>query len=80
MDSSIQLDIDQGEPFHDVGCYQCLVGKLIYLTVTHPDITYVMGFVSQYLHAPRHPHFETDCRTLCYFKECSWPWVSMSVF
>lgn len=37
MDSCIQLDIDQGDPFHDVGCYQCLVGKLIYLTVTQTD-------------------------------------------
>jgi hypothetical protein len=52
IDSSVKLDGEHGELFSDVGRYRRLVGKLIYLTVTLPDITYAVGVVSQYMHAP----------------------------
>lgn len=68
MDSTVKLDAEQGKPFHDVGRYRRLVGKLIYLTVTRPDITYAVSVVSQYMHAPRQPHFEAVCRILRYLK------------
>jgi hypothetical protein len=35
----------QGELFNDVGRYQRLFGKLINLTITHPDMTYVASVV-----------------------------------
>jgi hypothetical protein len=57
MDSTVKLDDEHGELFSDVGQYRRLVGKLIYLTVTRPDITYAVGVVSQYMHAPRQPHY-----------------------
>ena len=57
MDFTIKLDNEQGELFSDVGRYRHLVGKLIYLTVTRPDITYAVSVISQYMHAPRHPHY-----------------------
>uniref|UniRef100_A0A2N9IFK3 Reverse transcriptase Ty1/copia-type domain-containing protein n=1 Tax=Fagus sylvatica TaxID=28930 RepID=A0A2N9IFK3_FAGSY len=68
MDSTVKLDGEQGELFSDIGRYRCLVGKLIYLTVTHPDITYAVGVVSQYMHAPRHPHYAAIYRILHYLK------------
>ena len=52
IDSSVKLDGEHGELFSDVGRYRRLVRKLIYLTVTLPDITYAVGVVSQYMHAP----------------------------
>lgn len=72
MDYTVKLDAAQGEPFHDVGQYWCLVGKLIDLTVARPDITYVVGVVSQYMHAPRRPHFEAVSH-LTLFEECPRP-------
>ena len=68
MDSTVKLDIDSGDPFLDVHRYRRLVGKLIYLTVTRPDITYAVGLVNQFMHAPRAPHFEAMCRILRYLK------------
>ena len=52
IDSCVKLDGEHGELFSDVGRYRRLVRKLIYLTVTLPDITYAVGVVSQYMHAP----------------------------
>ncbi|TQD92889.1 hypothetical protein C1H46_021369 [Malus baccata] len=41
VDCKLKLSID-GEAMHDVSYYQRLVGKLIYLTITRPDITYAV--------------------------------------
>ena len=32
--------------------YQCLVGRLIYISHTHPDIAFVVSMVSQFMHSP----------------------------
>ena len=36
--------------------YQRLVGKLIYLSHTRPDIAYAMSLVSQFMHCPSEYH------------------------
>ena len=48
--------------------YRRLVGSLIYLTVTRPDISYVVHQVSQYLSASRSTHFAAVLRILRYLK------------
>ena len=68
MDSSVKLDVEQGEFFSGIRRYKRLVGKLIYLTVTQPDITYAVGVVNQFLHALRQLHWEAACRILHYLK------------
>lgn len=70
MDST-KLDATSGEPFEDVGRYQRLVNKLIYLIVTCSDITYAVGVVSQFMHAPCKPHWEAICHILRYLKRGS---------
>ncbi|RVW93185.1 Retrovirus-related Pol polyprotein from transposon RE1 [Vitis vinifera] len=45
-----------------------LVGSLVYLTVTRPDISYVVHQVSQYLSAPRSTHYAAVLRILRYLK------------
>ena len=52
----------------DIGRYQRLVGKLIYLTHTRPDITYTVGIVSQFMHAPSEEHMDAIYRILRYLK------------
>ena len=48
--------------------YKRLVGSLVYLTVTHPDISYVVHQVSQYLSAPRSTHYAAVLRIFQYLK------------
>ncbi|RVW53051.1 Retrovirus-related Pol polyprotein from transposon RE1 [Vitis vinifera] len=52
----------------DKGRYQRLVGKLIYLFHTHPDIAYAMSVVSQFMHCPSEEHMEVVIRILRYLK------------
>lgn len=37
----------------DKGRYQSLVGRLIYLSYTRPDISYAVSVVSQFMHSPK---------------------------
>ena len=52
MDLNQKLMADQGEPYLDLERYRRLVGKLIYLTITRPDISFAVSVVSQFMQAP----------------------------
>jgi Reverse transcriptase (RNA-dependent DNA polymerase) len=52
------------------GQYQRLVGKLIYLAHTRPNISYAVSVVSSYMHDPRVSHQEVVYQILRYFKGC----------
>ncbi|RVW24916.1 Retrovirus-related Pol polyprotein from transposon RE1 [Vitis vinifera] len=52
----------------DKGRYQRLVGKLIYLYHTRPDIAYAVSVVSQFMHCPSEEHMEAVIRILRYLK------------
>ena len=49
--------------------YRRLVSSLVYLTVTHPDISYVVHQVSQYLSAPRSTYYAAVQCILRYLKD-----------
>ncbi|KAL6272266.1 hypothetical protein ACE6H2_022958 [Prunus campanulata] len=49
--------------------YQRLVGKLIYLAHTRPDIAYAVSVVSQFMHSPSEDHMGAVTRILRYLKE-----------
>ena len=67
LDSKLKLDLE-GEPLSNISHYQRLVGKLIYLTITRPDITYAVSLVSQFMHAPTEAHLNVVKRILRYLK------------
>jgi len=45
-----------------------MMGRLIYLSHKHPDITYAISLVSQFMHNPSEVHMETTLRVLKYLK------------
>ncbi|XP_048431136.1 uncharacterized mitochondrial protein AtMg00810-like [Pyrus x bretschneideri] len=53
---------------HDVSYYQQLVGKLIYLIITRPEITYAVSVASQFMHSPTVDHLHILKRILRYLK------------
>ena len=57
-----------GEILHDPSKYQRLVGRLIYLAVTRPDIVYLVRTLSQFMNTPRKPHWEATLWVLKYIK------------
>ncbi|XP_050157515.1 uncharacterized mitochondrial protein AtMg00810-like [Malus sylvestris] len=65
--SKLQLDA-KGEPLSNPSVYQCMVGKLIYLTITRPDIAYSLSLVSQFMHYPTLVHWEIVKIILRYLK------------
>ncbi|RDX70413.1 putative mitochondrial protein, partial [Mucuna pruriens] len=66
------------EQNHRIGCeespiieksqYQRLVGKLIFLSHTRPNIAYVVSVVSQFIHDPRERHLQAVERILQHLK------------
>ena len=50
----------------DVTMYRKIVGSLIYLTITRPDLSYTVGLESQFMQLPRKPHLDAIHCTLCY--------------
>ncbi|KAK2377577.1 putative mitochondrial protein [Trifolium repens] len=68
MDPNIKLLPNQGEPLSDSGRYRRLVGKLNYLTVTRPDISFAVSVVSQFLNSPCQEHMDAVIRILKYIK------------
>ena len=62
--------LEDGEPTN-CAQYQKLVGKLIYLAHTRPDIAYAVGVVSRAMHRPQIRHMEAVIRILRYLKGTS---------
>ncbi|XP_028945711.1 uncharacterized mitochondrial protein AtMg00810-like [Malus domestica] len=67
LDSKLKLNLE-GKPLPNIGYYQRLVGKFIYLTITRPDITFAVSLASQFMHAPTIEHFNLVKRVLRYLK------------
>ena len=66
METHLKLAPDKGEPLLDAQPYQRLLGKLIYLTVTRPDIVYAVHILTQYMQKPTSDHMQAAKRLLKY--------------
>uniref|UniRef100_A0A2N9HH43 Integrase catalytic domain-containing protein n=1 Tax=Fagus sylvatica TaxID=28930 RepID=A0A2N9HH43_FAGSY len=68
MDPNLKLSTESGDLLLNPSMYQRLVGRLIYLTNTRPDLTFVVSVVSQFMHAPRTAHLDAVYHILRYLK------------
>ena len=68
MDSKLQLSVSTGELLLDPSLYRRLIGHLLYLTISRPDIMYVVHKLSQFLAHPRLPHLHAAHHLLWYLK------------
>lgn len=48
--------------------YQRLIGCLIYLTITRPNICYVVQYLSQFMHSPKQSHMDAAMLVVKYLK------------
>ncbi|XP_057730454.1 uncharacterized mitochondrial protein AtMg00810-like [Arachis stenosperma] len=70
MDYHAKLSSENGTLLSDFTNYRQLVGRLMYLANTRPDISYVMGRLSQFIDCPTTAHLEAAFRVLRYLKGC----------
>ncbi|CAA0806920.1 cysteine-rich RLK (RECEPTOR-like protein kinase) 8 [Striga hermonthica] len=68
LDYDIRLTPLDGSLLEDPTLYRQLVGSLIYLTVTRPDIAHAVHIVSQFIAAPRTTHHSAVLHILRYVK------------
>ncbi|GKB08575.1 RmlC-like cupins superfamily protein [Tanacetum coccineum] len=68
LDSTIKLTYTAGEPLSDPSHYRTLVSKLIYLTISIPDVAFAAQLLSQFSHNPHTSHLEALNRVIRYLK------------
>ncbi|KNA13496.1 hypothetical protein SOVF_116290 [Spinacia oleracea] len=66
MDPNLKLTADKGDVLPSPTPYQRLVGRLIYLTITRPDISFTVQFLSQFMQQPTSVHMQAAIRLLRY--------------
>ncbi|KAK2980497.1 hypothetical protein RJ640_022499 [Escallonia rubra] len=68
MEQNLKLSNSTGAILSDPSPYRRLVGRLIYLTVTRPDIVHTVNILSQFMHQPQQPHLDAAHRLIHYLK------------
>jgi hypothetical protein len=66
MELNVKLRKEEGDLLADPSLYRKLVGSLVYLTITRPDISFAVQQVSQFLQTPRHLHLTAVRRIIRY--------------
>ena len=64
----VRLSATTGTPLTDVHAYRSLVGALHYLTFTHPDLSFAVHQVCQFMNAPTDIHLIAAKRILRYLR------------
>ncbi|CAL8099446.1 unnamed protein product [Prunus armeniaca] len=68
MEPNVKMCAYEGKDLEDATMYRQLVGSLIYLTLTRPNISYAVGVMSRYMQNPKKSHLDAVRRILRYVK------------
>ena len=77
LEQNTKLSANIGKLLEDVTMYRHIMESLIYMTITKPDLSYVVGLVSQFMQAPRKSHLDATRRILQYVKSMLYYKLSM---
>eukprot|EP00253_Pinus_taeda_P032104 PITA_32104 len=66
--SGVKLSVSCTSPEVDATLYRQLVGKLLYLTHTRPDLSFAVGLVARFMQNPRESHYKSAKRILRYVR------------
>eukprot|EP00253_Pinus_taeda_P023634 PITA_23634 len=66
--SGVKLSVSCTSPEVDATLYRQLVGKLLYLTHTRPDLSFAVGLVARFMQNPRESHWKAAKRILRYVR------------
>ncbi len=64
----MKLSANEGDIVEDTTMYRRIMGSLIYMTITRPDLSYVVGVVNQFMQTPQKPHLDVVRHILRYIK------------
>ena len=53
---------------HDAEMYRRLIGRLLYLNLSRPNISYSVQQLSQFMSCPRMPHWNASLHVVRYLK------------
>jgi hypothetical protein len=68
METKLKLLVDTSSELIDATLYRQIIGSLMYLTNTRPDICFVVNTLSQFLVEPRHVHLVVAKHVMRYLK------------
>lgn len=68
FEQNLKLSTKDSSPLVDPTLYKRLVGRLLYLTITRPDLCYALQFLSQFMAQPHQSHLDSAHRVLKYLK------------
>jgi hypothetical protein len=68
LEQNVKLSVYEGDLVEDTTMYKCVVGSLIYMTITRPYLSYAIGVVNQFMQTPQKPHLDVVRHILRYIK------------
>ncbi|XP_019053692.1 PREDICTED: uncharacterized protein LOC109114853 [Nelumbo nucifera] len=68
IEQNHHLALANGVLMENPNQYRRLVGRLIYLTITRPELCYCVHILSQFMQSPRQEHWEAALRVVRYMK------------
>ncbi|KAL6565862.1 hypothetical protein OROHE_004917 [Orobanche hederae] len=68
IEQNHKLGLATGAKLTDKESYRRLVGRLVYLSVTRPDLAYSVHILSQFMQEPRQEHWDAALRVVRYLK------------
>nr|XP_016504363.1 PREDICTED: uncharacterized mitochondrial protein AtMg00810-like [Nicotiana tabacum] len=69
LEFDTQFGIEDDKVLDDPSVYQRLIGKLLYLTMTRPNIAFAVQCLSQFMHCPKTSYIKADIKVIKYIKQ-----------